>query len=300
MTAPPMDLAGLQGWGGLGGADLGDADVVVAGIAYDGSAVYRRGAAGAPARIRSLSPALPPVTEDGRLLAGLRLHDLGDLSAGDDIEAGWSALADTLAAIPPSVLLTVMGGDHCSAIPVLAAQARRHPGLRVLWFDAHPDLCDFSRGSAWSCGCALRRGLDCSGLAPGAIAFAGSRDYDPEEVEFIEVHGLLDLNVREVARDPVAAGRRLAEEFGDSPLHVSFDIDVLDPAFAPGTEVPSAGGLTTRQALEVLASLAEETNLVGLDVMEVAPSLDHNDISSLAALKIMFEFWGRAWKPPTR
>ena len=289
-----MDLQGLLPWGGLGGAELAAADVAIAGIAYDGSAVYRRGAAGAPGRIRSLSPAVPPVTEDGTALLGLRIHDLGDIAVSGGIEAAWSAVADRLAAVPASALLTVMGGDHCSAIPVLAAQARRHPGLRVLWFDAHPDLCDFSRGNAWSCGCALRRALDCSGLAPGAVSFAGSRDYDPEEVEFIRVNGLLNLGVREVARDPAGAGRRLAEEFGDAPLHVSFDIDVLDPAFAPGTEVPSAGGLSTRQALEVLAELATTANLVGLDVMEVAPNVDHNDISSLAALKVMFEFWGRA------
>ena len=291
-----MDLSGLLPWAGLAGSGLDDADVVVAGIAYEGSAIYRRGAAGAPARIRSLSPALPPVTEDGRELLGLRVHDLGDLAVGEHMEAGWQAVADRLASIRPDALLTVIGGDHCAAIPVLAAQARRHPGLKILWFDAHPDLCDFSRGSAWSCGCALRRGLQCSGLAPGAVSLAGSRDYDPEEVAFIRSNDLLNLDVREVARDPAAAGRRLARAIGHLPLHVSFDIDVLDPAFAPGTEVPSAGGLTTRQVLEVLASLADRVDLVGLDVMEVAPRLDHNDITSLAALKVIFEFWGLAWK----
>ena len=295
MNPVAMYLSGLLPWGGLAGANLDQADIAVAGIAYDGSAVYRRGAAGAPPHIRSLSPAMPPVTENGIELLGLRVHDLGDLAVGDQIEVGWNAVADTLAAIPASVLLTVMGGDHCSAIPVLAAQARRHPGLKVLWFDAHPDLCDFSRGSAWSCGCALRRGLECSGLAPGSVSFAGSRDYDPEEVQFIRSHDLLNLDVREVARDPAGAGRRLARAFGDAPLHVSYDIDVLDPAFAPGTEVPSAGGLTTRQALDLLGSVADGANLVGIDVMEVAPRLDHNDITSLAALKVIFEFWG-LWK----
>ena len=76
-------------------------------------------------------------------------------------------------------------------------------------------------------------------------------------------------------------------------------VDVLDPAAAPGTEIPSPGGASTREALDFLAALAAGASLVGLDVMEVAPPLDSNDITSLAALKLIFEFWGRTWKPRT-
>jgi len=290
-----IDLLGLEPWAGLAGANLEAADVVVAGIPYDGSAVYRRGAAQAPAVLRRLSAALPPVTEDGISLRGLRVHDLGDLDAGAAMEAGWKAVADRLAAVPPASLLTVLGGDHCVAAAVLAAQAGRHPGLRVLWLDAHPDLCDFSRGGRWTCGCALRRALEVAGLEPGALLFAGGRDYDPEEVDFIARHRLLMVSSRELSADPVAAAVRLAAEAGSSPLHVSFDIDVLDPAYAPGTEIPSAGGISTRQALDLLAELGRRCRLVGLDVTEVAPPFDHGDITSLAALKILFEFWG-LWK----
>src|SRR5207237_1229083 len=150
-----MNLDGLRPWAGLvGGSPPG---VVVAGIAYDGSAVYRKGAALAPQRIRQLSAAMPPVTEDGHLLTGLHVQDIGDLEAGADIEAGWMEPMERLAKIPAESFLTVLGGDHCTAIATLAAQVRRHPGLSVLWVDAHPDLCDFSRGGHWTCGCALRR-----------------------------------------------------------------------------------------------------------------------------------------------
>jgi len=294
-----MDLAGLLPWGGLAGATLAEADVVVGGIPYDGSAAYRKGAAKAPERIRSLSPVMPPVTEDGRHLLGLAVHDLGDLDAGLAIEASWQRIAATLAGIPNQALLTMMGGDHCSTIPIVAAQVRRHPDLRVLWVDAHPDLCDFSRGGSWTCGCALRRALEVAGLAPSAAAVAGGRDYDLEELEFLNQHGMLLIGSPDMAHDPDEAARRVAEWAAGRPLHVSFDIDVLDPAAAPGTEIPSPGGLTTRDALDFLAALAEGSNLVGLDVAEVAPPADHNDITSLAALKIMFEFWGRAWKPRT-
>jgi agmatinase len=294
-----MDLAGLLPWGGLAGATSSEADVVIGGIPYDGSAVYRKGAAKAPARIRSLSPVMPPVTEDGRHLFGMAVHDLGDLDAGLEIETSWPSIADRLAAIPPGKLLTMMGGDHCSTIPIVAAQARLHPDLRVLWVDAHPDLCDFSRGGSWTCGCALRRALEVAKLSPGAAAVAGGRDYDLEELEFMAEHGMLLIGSPEMARDPEAAGRQVAEWTDGRPLHVSFDIDVLDPAAAPGTEIPSPGGLTTRNALDFLAILAAGADLVGLDVTEVAPPVDHNDITSLAALKVIFEFWGRAWKPRT-
>ncbi len=286
-----IDVTGLKPWGGLGGAPVGAA-VTVVGIPYDGSAVYRKGAAQAPDRIRSLSAVMPPVTEDGQLLTGLAVHDMGDLSAGSEIESGWPHLADSLAGVPAHSLLTVLGGDHCTAIATLAAQARRHPGLKVLWVDAHPDLCDFSRGGRWTCGCAMRRALEVSGIAPDRVVIVGGRDYDPEELEFIRARGVTLVGARDLDADLAAALKKIRGALAGSPVHVSFDIDALDPAFAPGTEIPSAGGLTTRQALEVLHAVAEEATLVGLDVVEISPPFDTGNISTLAALKLIFEFWG--------
>ena len=285
-----MNLDGLRPWGGLVGGD--SPDVVVAGIAYDGSAVYRKGAALAPQRIRELSAAMPPVTEEGQLLGGVHVQDIGDLSAGEDIESGWMEPMERLASIPPEQFLTVLGGDHCTAIVTLSAQMRRHPGLRVLWLDAHPDLCDFSRGGQWTCGCALRRALEASGIEPSRVVIAGGRDYDPEELEFIRANGVLLVPAVEIARDPDGAAHKIADRLRGDEVHVSLDIDVLDPAFAPGTEIPSAGGLSTRQALELLRGATSESRLVGFDVVEVAPALDSSDITTLAALKLIFEVWG--------
>ena len=290
-----MNLDGLQPWGGLGGGSPESADVIVAGIAYDGSAVYRKGAALAPQRIRSLSAAMPPVTEDGRLLTGLRVADLGDLEAGADIEAGWRHVAERLSGVRSDALLTVLGGDHCTAIATLAAQIKRHPELTVLWVDAHPDLCEFSRGGRWTCGCALRRALDVSGLDPARVIIAGGRDYDPEELEFIAARGMLLVSVQELARDPARSAEKIADRLAGQKVHVSFDIDVLDPAFAPGTEIPSSGGLSTRQALDLLKTATERATLVGLDLVEVSPPFDTGDITTFAALKLIFEFWGMAW-----
>ena len=286
-----IDVTGLRPWGGLAGAPDG-ANVTLAGIPYDGSAVYRKGAADAPNRLRSLSAVMPPVTEEGKLLAGVAVHDLGDLHIDSSIDEGWKPVADKLAAVPPSSLLTVLGGDHCTAIATLAAQARRHPGLKVLWVDAHPDLCDYSRGGRWTCGCALRRALEVSGIAPRDVAIVGGRDYDPEELDFINSNGVLLVGARELITNPEGALSKVRERLAGSEVHVSFDIDALDPAFAPGTEIPSAGGLTTRQALEVLHGVAEVATLVGLDLVELSPPFDSGNITSLAALKLIFEFWG--------
>ncbi len=290
-----MNLEGLRPWAGLEGASIDTADVVVAGIPYDGSAVYRKGAALAPQRIRSLSAAIPPVTEDGRPLRGLRVHDMGDLDAGADIETGWSKVADRLAQVRPASFLTVLGGDHCTAIATLSAQARRHPDLSLMWVDAHPDLCDYSRGGRWTCGCAMRRALEISAIDPARVVIAGGRDYDPEELDFIRAKGVTLVSARDLAGDPSGSAQTIARALAGKKVHVSFDIDALDPAFAPGTEIPSPGGMSTRQALDLLRTATAGSHPVGFDVVEVSPPFDNGDITSFAALKLIFEFWGMSW-----
>src|SRR3979409_2695119 len=115
-----MNIDRPRPWGGLSVNEAGEAaDIVVAGIPYDGSAVYRKGAALAPARIRQLSSVMPPVAEDGRALTALRVEDIGDLDAGTDIQSGWINPADRLSRVPPNAFLTVLGGDHCTVISTL-------------------------------------------------------------------------------------------------------------------------------------------------------------------------------------
>jgi len=287
-----MNVEGLRSWGGLERDGEGPADIVVAGIPYDGSAVYRKGAAFGPREMRLLSAAMPPVTEDGHLLAGLRVQDIGDLDPGPEIETGWLTVAERLADVPPESFLTVLGGDHCTAIATLSAQTRRHPGFHVLWIDAHPDLCDFSRGGHWTCGCALRRALEASGIEPSRVVIAGGRDFDPEELDFIKANRILLVTSAELAQDLPGVARKIAERLSGQKVHISFDIDALDPAFAPGTEIPSAGGMSTRQALSLLRAATEGAELIGLDIVEVSPPVDNKDITTLAALKLIFETWG--------
>src|SRR5690348_9121519 len=152
---------------------------------------------------------MPPVTEEGHLLTGLHVEDIGDLEAGRDIEAGWMGPMQRLAEVPSDAFLTVLGGDHCTAISTLAAQTRRHSGLSVLWVDAHPDLCDFSRGGRWTCGCALRRALEVAGIPPERVVIVGGRDYDPEELDFIRDRGVTLVGARDLVADPEAAFTKL-------------------------------------------------------------------------------------------
>jgi agmatinase len=102
------------------------------------------------------------------------------------------------------------------------------------------------------------------------------------------------VNAAEIAREPDDSARKIAAQLSGKKVHISFDIDALDPAFAPGTEIPSAGGLSTRQALELLKAATVGVEVVGLDVVEVSPPADNSDVTTLAALKIIFETWGRA------
>jgi agmatinase len=278
--------------------------VVVVGLPYDGSAVYRPGAAEAPAALRRLSAVMPPVDERGRPLDRLTLHDTGDVDLGPSVETGWANAADRLKLLPGGAFVTALGGDHCAAIPLLAAQAGRHPDLAVLWVDAHPDLCDSSRGGRWTVGCALRRAIEVAGLDPGSLVLVGCRDFDPEEVVYARDQGVVVVPAAELAAEPAAATARVVRAINGRRLHVSFDIDVLDPAFAPGTEVPSAGGLSTRQALQLLEAAGRASQPVGLDVCEVSPPLDPSGITCLAALKVVFETWARlgrrAWSRRTQ
>src|SRR3989442_2291397 len=115
---------------------------------------------------------MPPVTEEGHLLTGLHVQDIGDLDPGPDIEAGWMTPMQRLAAVPAESFLTVLGGDHCTAISTLSAQIRRHPGLFLLLVDAHPVLFDFSRAGSLTRGCPLQRHLQATAHLPTCVLTA--------------------------------------------------------------------------------------------------------------------------------
>ena len=290
---PDINTADLRPWAGLAEAGRGAADVTIAGIPFEGEAFYRPGAALAPGRIRRLSAVMPPVTEAG-VTIDLAVKDAGDMDLlPGGIEANIEPTAAWLAESVQGVQVA-LGGDHTIAIASVLASRRRHgPDLAVVTFDAHPDVCDTSHGSRWNIGCAVRRALEVAELAPGHLTQVGLRDYDPEEVEYLNREGVNYTTMAAAAQlGPAEIGARLRRNIPDgTPVHLSLDIDVLDPAHAPGTEIPAAGGATSRQVLEWMAAL-RGCRLVALDLVEFSPPLDQSDITSFAALKLIFEFLG--------
>ena len=187
-----------------------------------------------------------------------------------------------------------LGGDHSVSIPLVRAFARAHTGKKVglLHFDAHPDLLDTYEGRAWSHACTQRRSLEQQGLDPEDMALIGVRSFMEEEAAFLAAHPEMTVfRVREIyRRGAEAVAQEIIARFRDyDSLYMTIDIDVLDPAYAPGTGTPDAGGLSTRELLELVRVIAGALPVKAADVVEVSPPLDTGDITSLAALKVIYE-----------
>jgi agmatinase len=297
MSEHEFNTGGLSRWAGLKPPTAGaPANVRILGVPIDRGSLYRPGAAKAPDELRKLSAIFAPVTEQAELFDQVTVQDDGNVALVDgDMGANVEAVAAEIARTPAGTLPIVLGGDHTVASPTLMAQQRRLNGrLSILYIDAHPDLNDVSRQMRWSNGCALRRGLELGDIDPHKVTLLGCRDYDWEEVEYIKKMGITLIPAATAHR---WTGNQLADEIGSrigaDALHISLDIDSLDPSHAPGTGVPSAGGLTSRELLDFLRQL-RGVPLAGLDVDEVAPPLDVAHVTSLAALKFIFEFMALA------
>lgn len=295
MSEHHFNISGLSPWAGLKPPTPGSSpDVRILGVPIDRGSLYRPGAAKAPAVLRQLSAIFAPVSEQAEPFDSVTVQDDGDLTLVDgDMGANVDAVAAEIGKTPAATLPIVLGGDHTTASPTLMAQQRRLNGrLSILYIDAHPDLNDSSRHTRWSNGCALRRGLELGDIDPRKVTLLGCRDYDWEEVEYIRKTGVTLVPAATAHR---WSGSQLADEIGSrigsDALHISLDIDSLDPSYAPGTGVPSAGGLTSRELLDFLRQL-RGIRLAGLDIDEVAPPLDVGYVTSLAALKFIFEYLG--------
>jgi agmatinase len=290
----PMDLVGTHGlWADLCRLEFSpaDADFTLIGIPYDEGASARKGARFAPDRMRFWSQHLTPFSEDRTRLGAMRICDMGNIEA-DTTDRLFDAIERAVAALPNIPIL--LGGDHSVTIPIFQGQRRRYAGKRlgVLWLDAHPDLCDEFAGSRLSHACVLQRGLE-MGIAAKDVCLVGLRSWEDQEIGLIETG---ELNVFTAAQVATAGMEGIAsharEVFSNcDALHISLDIDCLDPAFAPGTGIPDAGGLTSRDVITLLQSL-QGLPLAGLDIVEVAPPLDPSEATVFAALKFIMEFVG--------
>jgi agmatinase len=295
-----MDPAPTHGlWADLSRTDFtpADSDFTVIGIPYDGAAGARKGAARGPERIRFWSTHLTPFSEDRTRLGELRIADLGDLPIHDQaqdtstaLSASFDLVCKKVAALPNVPI--ILGGDHSISIPVLEAQRERYKDQRlgVLWVDAHPDLCDVFTGSRLSHACVLRRALE-FGIEPQDVCLVGLRSWEDQEIDLIE-NG--DLNVYTAALVAERGMKSVASSVYSKlsrcdAVHISLDIDCLDPAFAPGTGIPESGGLTSREVITLIKSM-QGLPLVGLDLVEVSPPIDPSEATVFAALKIIMEY----------
>jgi agmatinase len=275
--------------------EVPQADVAVLGIPFDSGVSYRPGARFGPSHIRESSRLLRPYNPALQVpvFAAQQVADAGDLTVNpfsideaiSAIERGARALAERARAV------LTLGGDHTVALPMLRAVAARNGPVAVVHFDAHLDTWDTYFGAAYTHGTPFRRAseeglLDRSGCLH--VGIRGPLYSDADLTEDSEL-GFQVVAAPEV-EDLGVAGlvERIRDRVGDRPVYVSVDIDVLDPAHAPGTGTPEAGGLTSRELLATLRSFAT-LNLVGADIVEVAPAYDRAQITGIAAAHVGYE-----------
>ena len=287
-----MDPASTHGlWADLSQTDFtpADSDFTVIGVPYDGAACARKGAALGPERMRFWSTHLTAFSEDRTRLGAIRIADRGDIAISDQVR-DFEQVREAVAALPNVPI--VLGGDHSISIPVFQAQRERYKDQRlgVLWVDAHPDLCDVFTGSKLSHACVLRRALE-FGIDPQDVCLVGLRSWEEQEIDLIENRGLNVYTAALIAERGIKsiASSVYSKLSRCDAVHISLDIDCLDPAYAPGTGIPDAGGLTSREVITLVKSM-QGLPLVGLDLVEVSPPLDPSEATVFAALKIIMEY----------
>jgi agmatinase len=274
---------------------LDGVDVAVYGIPFDTATSYRTGPRFGPEAIRSASALLRPYNPALEVdVTSLSIVDYGDVpvSPGDtertygQIEAALAPLVDA------GVFPAALGGDHAITLAELRALARKHGPLALVQLDSHGDVWESYFGQRYFHGTTFRRALEEGLLEPSASVQAGMRGslYGPEDIQAARDMGFTVLTTDELrALGPERYGELVRERTGDRPTFVSFDVDVLDPAFAPGTGTPEAGGLSTGEALAFVRAL-RGVNLVGCDVVEVSPPYDSpGAVTALAAATVMYE-----------
>ncbi|MCL2581883.1 MAG: agmatinase [Streptosporangiales bacterium] len=278
--------------------DVSGADVVIAGIPFDSGVSYRPGARFGPGAVRAGSKLLRPYHPglDANPFGARQVVDAGDIAANpfdipeaiDSVERGAREILDG------ADHLIAIGGDHTIALPLLRATAARHGPVALVHFDAHLDTWDTYFGAPYTHGTPFRRAVEEGLLALDASAHAGIRGplYAYADLTEDKELGFATVTTADVARYGTdQAIDRIRSRVGDRPVYVSVDIDVLDPAHAPGTGTPEPGGLTTRELQMILRGFTG-LNLVGADVVEVAPAYDHAELTALAAANVAYEFLG--------
>ena len=265
------------------------------GCPFDSGVSYRPGARFGPGHIRASSKLLRtynPV-QDVEPFAVQQVADAGDIACNPfDIQDAVRQIDEGVRdVLDVSGKLVTIGGDHTIALPLLRVMHEVHGPIAVVHFDAHLDTWDTYFGAPLTHGTPFRRASEEGLIDKTGSMHVGIRGplYSREDLtddqvlgfQVIGAHDMDDLGWR-------GAVEQIRARVGDRPTYVSLDIDVLDPAFAPGTGTPEAGGLTSRELLNILRAFGE-LNLVGADIVEVAPAYDHAEITGIAAAHAAYE-----------
>ena len=277
-------------------SDLGRADVAVLGAPFDGATTFRAGARFGPAAIREASLLLRPYNDAQAIapFAAVQVADAGDAPASPvDIEAAHGAIEQAARAISDDGARVLgLGGDHSVSLPLLRAAFAAHGPLSLLQLDAHTDTWDSYFGARYTHGTIFRRAVEEGLIDAGASVQIGLRGslYGAEDLDENRALGFTTLLARDFEPAGVAGALELASKKLRPPVYVTVDIDVLDPAFAPGTGTPEAGGLTSRELLALLSGLAGlELEIAGADLVEVSPPYDPAGVTGVAAANAAYE-----------
>jgi agmatinase len=272
-------------------SEIRQSKIAIVGVPSDENSSFMKGAAQAPARIREAlaSDAGNLWTECGIDLGTIgSLFDAGDVLPKTGAEY-FEAIEESIAAlIGREMHPLVLGGDHAITYPVIRALARRWPRLNILQFDAHPDLYDEFQGNRFSHACPFARIME-EGLA-GRLVQVGIRAMTGHQRDQARKYHVETIEMKDWSDDRVLSF--------DGPLYVSFDMDALDPAFAPGVSHREPGGLSVRQALRLIQRV--EGHVVGADVVEFNPRLDTSGLTATVCAKLLKELAARilAGSPP--
>lgn len=289
MAGPPT-FATPPGFLGVTRQDT-DADFVVAGIPLDIGTTNRAGARDGPRAIRQASRMLvdgahPTLWTDP---ATLSLSDAGDFAiALGDIQGSLALIEQQAAEVGH---LLALGGEHGITLALLRALAKRHGTLALVHFDAHVDTWPDNFGQSHAHGSVFYHAINEGLVDPKRMIQIGIRSPVQREVwDWTLGKGVRVLTAQDVQATPLdAVAARIRATVGDAPTYLSFDIDALDPAFAPGTGTPEIGGLASWQAQAILRRLGD-VRFAGMDVVEVAPAYDVAEITALAAATIVWEY----------
>src|SRR5947207_12187889 len=270
-------------------------DVAIVGVPYDGGTSYRPGARLGPREIRSQSSLIRSYSYFQKVAPFDRLNvaDVGDVDAPPvSIEKCYQAGEARIGAIAASgARPIVIGGDHSISLPVLRALAKKHGPLGLVQADAHIDTWDEYFGGKYFHGTPFRRAIEEGVIDGRRFVQVGIRGpmYGEEDFDFHREHGITMIDIDRVKDRGISWTVEQIQRVVTGPSYLTFDIDAVDPAFAPGTGTPEVGGLTSHEAQQLVRGLAG-VHLVGGDVVEVAPPFyGPGQITSLRAANLLFE-----------